>query len=160
LIRAVLLDSGDTLIDESTEVRDDRGVVRSASFIPGARELVDELRRRGYLLALVADGLEASFRNILPIDAFDALAISEIVGAEKPDARMFRCALDALGVQAHESLMLGNYLARDVKGANALGILSVWLDWSPRRPKVPADETEIPRHTIREPLELLSILDL
>jgi putative hydrolase of the HAD superfamily len=37
-------------------------------------------------------------------------------------------------------------------------MISVWLDWAPRRPKVPADASETPDYTIREPLELLDIV--
>ena len=55
--------------------------------------------------------------------------------------------------------MVGNFLERDVKGANALGMISVWIDWSPRRPKEPAEKLEEPDFTIKEPLELLPIID-
>ena len=55
--------------------------------------------------------------------------------------------------------MVGNHLGRDIKGANQLGIISVWLDWSPRRAKVPADPSEEPDFTIKQPMELLQVLD-
>ena len=54
--------------------------------------------------------------------------------------------------------MVGNNLARDIKGANQLGITSVWLDWAPRRAKTPADASEKPDYTIKTPLELLDVL--
>ncbi len=165
-IRAIFLDCGDTLVDENTEVKDEMDVSQRADLIPGADELVRELKKRGYTLALVADGPVGTFiNNLTPYgiyDHFDAYAISEVVGCEKPDARMFRYALDTLGIEEHEYgsvIMVGNYLARDIKGANSLGLISVWLDWSPRRPKVPKDASEQPSYTIRLPLELLPILD-
>ena len=46
-----------------------------------------------------------------------------------------------------------------MKGANDLGMISVWLDWSPRRPKTPANEAEIPRYTIKTPMDLLKVID-
>ena len=55
--------------------------------------------------------------------------------------------------------MVGNHLGRDIKGANALGLTSVWLDWAPRRAKVPADASEEPDFTIKTPLELLDLID-
>jgi putative hydrolase of the HAD superfamily len=55
--------------------------------------------------------------------------------------------------------MVGNNLARDIRGANSLGIISVWLNWSPRYPIIPADHAEQPRFTIKTPLELLDVLD-
>jgi putative hydrolase of the HAD superfamily len=55
--------------------------------------------------------------------------------------------------------MVGNYLSRDVKGANEVGLISVWLDWAPRRPKVPADPSEVPQYTIKMPLDLLPLIE-
>jgi putative hydrolase of the HAD superfamily len=92
---------------------------------------------------------------------FDAFAISEQLGAEKPDSRLFTHALDQLGIAREDyerAVMVGNYLERDIKGANQLGMISVWLDWAPRRPKVPADPLEIPQYTIKIPLDLLPLI--
>lgn len=166
LVRAICLDCGDTLVDEATEVKDVAGIVLRADLIPGAAELVHELKRRGYPLALVADGPVGTFRNLLTYhdlyDYFDVFAISEQVGVEKPDARMFIYALDQLDIPPEDYrrvVMVGNNLARDIRGANALGLISVWLNWSPRRPKVPADALEIPRYVLQTPLDLLLLLD-
>jgi hypothetical protein len=41
-----------------------------------------------------------------------------------------------------------------------LGLISVWLDWSPRRPKIPADASEVPQFTIKTPLELLEVIEM
>lgn len=165
-ILAVLLDCGDTLVDESTQVWSESKIALSADLIPGAGELVQELNRRGYPLGLVADGPTGTFRNILNqhglFDLFNVRAISEEVGVEKPDPAMFLTALGALGIQPQDYgqvVMLGNHLARDIRGANALGLISVWLDWAPRRPKIPADKAEEPHHTIRFPLELIELID-
>ena len=50
--------------------------------------------------ALVADSRPGTTPYVLRqhglLDLFETLAISEVVGVEKPDARMFRAALDAL----------------------------------------------------------------
>lgn len=164
-IRAVFLDCGDTLIDEATEVKEGEVSLR-AELIPGAAELVRGLKERGYPLALVVDGPAATFTNNLGpyglYELFDAYAISEIVGVSKPDARMFQAALDQLGIPPEEHsrvVMVGNHLGRDIAGANRLGLVSVWLNWSPRRSKIPADRWEEPAYTIRTPLELLDLLD-
>ncbi|MCC6805279.1 MAG: HAD family hydrolase, partial [Anaerolineae bacterium] len=99
-LRLVCLDSGDTLVDEATEVKDGE-VTLHAELIPGAADMVRQLQADGYRVALVADGPAATFENVLDRqyglwDAFSAFAISGSVGALKPDARMFRAALDAL----------------------------------------------------------------
>jgi FMN phosphatase YigB (HAD superfamily) len=164
-VRAIFLDCGDTLIDEGTEEKVGEVSMR-ADLIPGADALMHALKARGYTLALVADGPTATFRNNLGpyqlFDLFDAYAISEEVGVTKPDAAMFLTALGQLDIQPEEYgsvVMVGNHLGRDVKGANDLGLISVWLDWAPRRAKVPTDASEIPDFTIKMPLELLAVLD-
>ncbi len=162
----VFLDSGDTIIDESTEVRDEHDIVVRAETIPGAVELVKTLKERGYLLALVADGYAQSFKNMFVQhgiwDCFDAYITSEHVGAFKPSPRMFKAAVGALDLSERDYgriVMVGNNLARDIKGANELGLISVHLDWTPRYPKLPSDDSERPDYTIGQPLELLELLD-
>jgi HAD superfamily hydrolase (TIGR01549 family) len=166
-LKAICFDCGDTIIDEGTEMKDwDRDQTLRAQLIPGADQLLHELARRGYRLALVADGPAGTFINALCqhrlYDYFDSFAISRHLGCSKPDARMFEHALGQLGIPRDEyqrTLMIGNFLERDIKGANELGMISVWLDWAPRRPKVPADASEQPRYSIKEPLDLLRIID-
>ena len=164
-ILAICLDCGDTLVDEGTEVKDAMGTTLHADLIPGAADMVRTLKRRGYPLALVADGPVGTFHNVLTqynlYDCFDVFAISQEVGVEKPDPQMFITALDQLGIQPQDYervVMVGNNLARDIKGANALGIVSVWLNWSPRRSKIPADALEVPQYTISSPHALLSLI--
>ena len=161
----ILLDCGDTLVDESTEQKNERGETQRAELIPGADRLVIELKRLGHPLALCADGPVATFNNVLTqhnlLDYFDAVAISETVGVTKPDAAMFKTALAGLNVPPpanSSAFMVGNNLERDIAGANALGLTTVFLAWSNRRRKTPESALETPDHTIQTPLDLLNIL--
>jgi len=166
-LKAVLLDSGDTIIDEGTEVKDGNGIVLSAELIPSADTMMQGLFEGGYKLALVADGEVRSFENVLGhhglYDLFKTRAISETIGVLKPEKQMFLTALDTLKIDAQDyanTVMVGNNLERDIKGANALGIESIWLDWAPRRSKTPADASEEPGYTIKLPKELLTVLEM
>ena len=165
-ILAVLLDFGDTLADQETEQRDADGFMYGVELLRGARELLVTLKRRGYLVALVADGSVDESRVLLArhdLDALiDAVAISDEVGAAKPDRRPYEAALRRLGVsraQAHRVVMLGNRLERDIRGASELGMVTVWIDATPRYRKSPRRPSEVPDHVIHEPLELLQVLD-
>ena len=53
----IFLDSGDTLVDESTEVRIKGDVVDHAEFFPGIKEVLFQLKNAGFRVALVAGGL-------------------------------------------------------------------------------------------------------
>lgn len=162
----IFLDCGDTIIDEGTEVRDEHDIVISANVIPGADIMVRTLAERGYTLAIVADGYAQSFKNILTqnglYDYFATMVYSETVKAFKPSPRMFKAALGALErseQDCYRIIMVGNNLSRDIKGANQMGITSVFLSWTPRYPKQHADESEIPNYTITEPLELIELAE-
>ena len=105
---AICLDCGDTLVDEATEEKENEVSLR-ADLIPGADELMHELKRRGYPLALVADGPAATFTNNLEPHGlyilFDAYAISEELKVSKPDSKMFHHALDKLGINEDDYLL-------------------------------------------------------
>lgn len=164
-LKAIFLDCGDTIIDESTEIKEDNGIVLSADLIPHADEMVQQLNENGYRLALVADGDRQSFVNLLQQhqlwDYFENHTISSDVGKLKPEAIMFQTALDALHLDESDYglvVMVGNNLARDIKGANNMGLISIWLSWSPRRSHTPADASEQPDYTINYPEQLLPLL--
>ncbi|MBJ6359950.1 HAD family hydrolase [Paenibacillus sp. GCM10012307] len=162
----LFLDSGDTIIDESTETRDEEGIVTSASIIPGADIMLKTLVERGYTLVMVADGDAQSFKNVYKqlglYDYFTTMIYSENIKATKPSARMFKAAAGSIELSEADFgrvAMVGNNLSRDIKGANALGITSIFINWTPRYPHEPADESERPVYTISEPLQLLDLAD-
>lgn len=57
-----------------------------------------------------------------------AIIDSHVVGVEKPDPRIFRLGLDAVGVPADRAIMVGDYAHADVLGAEAAGIRACHLD--------------------------------
>ena len=133
---------------------------------PGARETLLELRRRGFVIAMVADGLAASFENTMAQNglshAFSAWIVSETLHSQKPAPEMFRAAMDALGLSDADKrrvIMVGNNLERDIAGANRFGIRSVLLDWSPRYRHTPRCADEVPDHVIHTPGELIALAE-
>ncbi|WP_137129124.1 HAD family hydrolase [Rhizobium sp. FY34] len=155
-LAAVFLDCGDTLADEATEEKiPGTEVVVKAEMIPGASDMLHQLVKSGYRLALVADGPRATFENILKPrglwDCFEAHVISGDVGELKPSAKMFATACEALqltGQDLARTVMVGNNLQRDILGANRFGLISIFLAWSTRRSH---------KHRLRRERPLLSI---
>lgn len=138
----------------------------SAELIPGAAEMVRTLYERGYRLAMVADGLAQSFKNMMTdhglYDCFEVMIYSECIKELKPHPRMFKAAAAAMELEPGDYgriVMVGNNLKRDIRGANGVGMISVYLNWSPRYAKDPADELEIPRYTITRPMELVELVE-
>ena len=161
----IFTDSGDTIIDEATQIRDDRGIVLEADFIPGAGEVLKTLHDEGFTIALVADGEWESFQNVYRKNrlgyCFDAWVVSEVVGKQKPEPIMFETACEKLGLtQADKSrvVMIGNNLKKDIAGANRQGMISVWLDWSPRYFHTVEEPDWAPDYTVSTPVQLLALL--
>lgn len=163
---AILFDLGDTLMDESTEVKDRGGTTLSADLFPGTVEALTTLVRHGYRLALVADAYREGPRNVLRqhglLDLFETLSISEDVGIEKPAPEMFHHALEALGIAQSDYprvVMVGNNLERDIVGANRLGIRSVFFHANERRRTRPISREEAPRHTVYKAAGLVELIE-
>ena len=159
-------DIGDTIIDEGTEIRDEGGTVIHAACIPGAKETMRRIHEAGWPVVMVADGTVQSFANTMREngldDIFAARIISEAVGAEKPDGRMFRAAMEAMGLTDEDRdriVMVGNNVKRDILGANRAGLRSVLLTWSSRRPFTEDSPEEHADHRIARPEELLPLLE-
>lgn len=163
----IFTDIGDTIIDETTEIRKEQyGVVYSAKCIPGAKETFLDLFRQGYTIVMVADGLERSFRNTMKENGlehiFSEWMISEQIGVEKPSSLMFETAMKRMGLTESDKkrvIMIGNNLARDMVGANRFGIRSVHMCWSDRYPQKASKPEEEPTWCIHQPEELLPLVD-
>lgn len=161
----IFTDCGDTIIDEATQVYDDRHIVQRADFIPGADEVLKTLHAEGFTVLAVADGEVESFGNIFRENGLgyciDGWVISEAVGLQKPAPIMFETAMARLGLTGADKsriVMIGNNLKKDVAGANRMGLTSIWLDWSPRYFHTVEEPDWQPDYTVHTPAELLPLL--
>lgn len=57
---------------------------------------------------------------------FDHVLTYDDTGAKKPSPRPFQMAMEFLGVQPEETLMIGDWAERDMVGAKSLGIRTVF----------------------------------
>jgi putative hydrolase of the HAD superfamily len=85
-----------------------------------------------YKLALLTNGASCLQREKLAAsglaDHFAAVVVSGEFGVGKPDAAIFRHALAQLDCDTKQSVMVGDSLTRDVKGAVAAGLGAVWVN--------------------------------
>ncbi len=162
----IFIDSGDTIIDEGTEIRDENGTVIKADVIFGADVTLRAIYNEGYKIVLVADGDAQSIKNVMNqnslADCFSAVICSEHIKHCKPDRRMFKAAIgsiDATECDIKHIVMVGNNLERDIKGANMMGITSIFMKWSPRYKHEPDNELEVPDFIIHKPNELIDLIN-
>jgi HAD superfamily hydrolase (TIGR01549 family) len=93
---------------------------------PAIVAAIEYVRERGLLVALLSNEstarVRAFFHKTGLRDRFDEVLVSEAVGYEKPDLRIFREALRRLAVEPHELAMVGDNAVAD-GACRKLGIL-------------------------------------
>jgi len=64
---------------------------------------------------------------------FHGIVISGEIGYRKPRKEIFSYCLNILGSTADQAIMIGDRLETDIKGANDMGIASIWLNRERRK---------------------------
>lgn len=88
---------------------------------------------------------------------FSVALDSSVVGVAKPDARIFRLALEGLRVSAGDAWMVGDNFEADIRPAAALGWSTVWV--APDDAAAPRDPGKAPTERIRAVTELARVLE-
>ena len=98
--------------------------------LPDAEEVVRKLASR-YPLTIVSNGfIEVQYRKIRMSgleNLFAHIVLSEEVGAQKPNPKIYQKALELNGCTADEVLMIGDSWTSDIQGAIAAGIDQLWV---------------------------------
>jgi HAD superfamily hydrolase (TIGR01549 family) len=93
---------------------------------PGVVDTLEELKRQGFKLGVVSDGvrLKAWMRlNEAGLDRyFDAVVTYDDTGKRKPAKEPFLLICDQLDLKPEECLMLGDWPERDVQGGRLAGM--------------------------------------
>jgi len=146
------LDLAIRLADRFTAYRDEQMFV-----FPGAHEAIDALKARGVKLALVTNGAaepqRAKVERFALTHRFDHIQIEGEHGFGKPEERAYLHAMDALGVTARETWMVGDNLEWEVEVPQRLGIYAIWIDV--HGDGLPEGSTIKPDRIIRSLIELL-----
>lgn len=98
---------------------------------PGTVAALERLRAAGVRLAVISnsDGRAAAALDAGGLlDQFEFVIDSGEVGVEKPDPRIFRIALERMGISAEDALYVGDLYEVDVVGARAAGLDVVLID--------------------------------
>ena len=138
--------------------------------VPGARDVVRELRARGLRLGLISNTGRTpgyALRRILErlgiADAIDVMVFSNEHGVCKPRPSIFEELRSGLGVAAHEMAFVGDNLYVDVHGAQSCGMRGILFDPPTRggavAPPVEHGLTIVPDATITRLEELPGVVE-
>ena len=108
-----------------------REIPRGYALYDDVLAALDELKRRGIVLALITNNrgdANALCRDQGLFPALDFAVGSEEAGAGKPDPAIFQAALRRARTEPRETMHVGDQYDTDVKGARAAGIHPVLLD--------------------------------
>jgi putative hydrolase of the HAD superfamily len=92
---------------------------------------LDRLHRAGFVLGVISNWESWADQLVDQLDIrkyLRSIAISGLLGVEKPDPGIFHHALATAGVRPDEALHVGDDPKRDVDAAQSIGIQGVLLD--------------------------------
>jgi putative hydrolase of the HAD superfamily len=155
--RKTFMDLGLSPVLIPTSFEDDyvRICPTKTNLLPGATETLNYLQEK-YSLHIISNGFKESTEIKMAATNlnmyFKTIVISEVVGINKPDKAIFDYALQNAGALKNESLMVGDSLEADVRGAINFGIPAIYFN--PDKKSKPADVDS----EIAELRDLMSIL--
>ncbi len=99
---------------------------------PGTFELLDYLKPK-YKLHIITNGFQevqsVKLKESGLRDYFDQIIISETTPVKKPHPKIFRYALHLAGAKVEDSLMVGDDIGTDIKGAAKVGMDQLWTNF-------------------------------
>jgi putative hydrolase of the HAD superfamily len=130
MLRHILrgMDIPDTLLRRAAEARVER--IRRAIYGVEPKNLafLKKLREAGFKTALISNADVADiyhWQGSALSGSFDVTIFSYDVGLLKPDPRIFRLAVERLGVRADQCLYVGDGGHEELRGAGAVGMTTV-----------------------------------
>jgi putative hydrolase of the HAD superfamily len=141
----------------------DEAKMNSLELYPGIEEVLAGLKSAGYRLAIVTDAFsyaaESRLSHLGLRSYFDVIVGYDTTGYKKPHHAPFECALDLLGLSAHEAAYVGDSIRRDIEPVKALGMTAVYAKYGDRNffdhPSLPCPPKVLVADT---PLAILRLL--
>ncbi len=121
-----------------------------------------ELRDRGFKLGIITDGIAVKqWEKLIRLGLqhfFHSVVISGSIGCEKPDPILFETAIKRIGCDPGECMMVGDRIDKDIKGANALNMITVQIMKGKYMALKPRDESDKPDYVVSLLSDVLKIL--
>lgn len=107
-------------------------ISREPGTVPGAKQLLEYLRQKGYRLHICSNGFhEVQSRKLKSagLDGYFAtIILSEDAGVNKPHKEFFDYALAKTGAQRATTIMIGDHYDTDIAGAINAGLDTIFFN--------------------------------
>ncbi len=127
---------------------------------PGVQKLFADLKRARVRLGVITHGLEVKqAEKLVRLDLVkyldpEAIFISDQIGINKPNPKLYAHALRKLGLVAPQVMYVGDNPSHDVAPPKSLGMIAVWANQAAKHPPCGV----APDHTIKNFDELRAVL--
>lgn len=104
--------------------------LKNRELYPEAMEVLRYFKSNGYKIGVISDTSPSLQKTLEVLGAgkyIDSYTCSDLVGAMKPNPKIYQAALDSLNVKAEESIYVDDY-AIEADGARKKGFTSFYLD--------------------------------
>ncbi len=132
---------------------------------PYVKETLEKLRKIGLKLAVVTDAMNghalSRLRKTGLLHLFDVVVSADMTGKKKPEPDSIKLALQKLGVDAREAILVGDSVRRDIEAGKRLGMVTVYAAYGDRNFfEDKSEEADFTLNSIRELIRLLDHADL
>ena len=128
--------------------------------VEGAHELMDYLRAKGYRMHMTSNGFnEVQYKKLAACGLrvfFDSIILSEDAGANKPSKAFFDYAFSKTGANPETTMMIGDNMQTDIKGAMAAGLDTILFNrWNY---DIKSGDPEAPTYIVSKLLDIKQII--
>lgn len=110
------------------------------NLFPGSEKVLAYLQKK-YTLHIISNGFKESTLTKMDVSGlnpyFSNVIISEDVGVNKPHRDIFAHALNLAQAEVHESIMIGDSIEADIRGAQGYGMKAIYFN--PLNKETPED---------------------
>ena len=132
-------------------------LAEQTQLVPHAVDLLQYLKQRGYNLYIISNGfIEVQQRKLQSAGIaqyFSRIVLSDEIGINKPDRRLFDYALQVTNSNANETLLIGDNYDADILGAINAGWGQIYFDRNHR-----GITDKQPQHTVDSLDKVMQIL--
>lgn len=104
---------------------------RKTNLFAGSKDVLTYLQKK-YALHIISNGFKESTLTKMDVCGlnpyFENVIISEDVGVNKPDKAIFEYALDKAAAFKEESIMIGDSIEADIRGAQNFGMKAIFFN--------------------------------